>query len=281
MTRRRLPSARPRVATRRGGRHGSEARLSIVRPGRWAPNRLDDRAGTCLNGAMLICPSSRLAFAHFAKTGGTSVARLIVQTYPDARWINPRDTHVSVGASLKRTESRTVPIRSWLRSLRGVKPLVCAIRVANPRSLRVLGVVRDPFAMAVSLFDHWNRKLPEGERHHSPLASAATLGDFPEFLRILSGDAGYFPTYREFFDEGGPLWANTHLIDFDHLEDGLAEAREKLGLALDPKALPHLNAGDPRRRQLAEREREAGDLATALRRRYAWPGMPRLLGAPA
>jgi hypothetical protein len=230
---------------------------------------------------MLISPSSRLAFAHFAKTGGTSLARLIAQTYPDARWINSRDTHVDVRDSLRRLERRTLPIKNWLRSLRGKEPQVCEIRIANPRNLRVLGVVRDPFAMAVSLFDHWGRKLPEHQRHHSPLASAVTLGDFPEFLRILSSDAGHFPTYREFFDEGGPLWANTHLIDFDHLEDGLAEAREKLGLTIDPKALPRLNVGAPQREQLAERERQAGDLAGALRRRYAWSGMPRLLGTPA
>lgn len=232
---------------------------------------------------MLVSPSANLAFAHFPKTAGTSLSSLLRQALPDARWIDPDEPHVAVREGFRRLRwqsSPFLPLMRLSRGLRGrlVKP--CDVALADPRALRVIGVVREPFEMAVSLFEYWHRKLPESQRDHTPLMNAAYRGDYIGFLRILSDDASRFPTYQQFFDLGGPLWPRTFLVDFAHLHDGLAQAFASIGVQVDLAQLGRRNAGQRPDDGMRRREDEAGELADAVRRRYEWRVPVRLLGQP-
>lgn len=45
---------------------------------------------------MLIVPSANLAFAHFPKTAGTSLARLLQDRFPDARYVDSADIRLDL-----------------------------------------------------------------------------------------------------------------------------------------------------------------------------------------
>lgn len=226
---------------------------------------------------MLVSPSANLAFAHFPKTAGTSLAALLQEAFPDARWIDSRDVHVGVAEGLLRLRGRVSPLCRWSHRLRGRALMPSDVEVGEPESLRVLGVVRDPFEMAVSLFEYWHRKLDERDLARSPLLAAAHRGDYLGFLRLIASDESRFPTYRQFFDQGGALWSRTILVDFADLQGGLARAFGSLGLQVDLSRLARRN--DSRRPDggMRRRELEAGDLAEAVRRRYRREFSPPLV----
>lgn len=226
---------------------------------------------------MLISKSHNFAFVHYPKTAGTSVASLLTDCFPDARLVDPGDMHLDVRYGLKRLLAMNRPIRSRLAALCGRPPGRCDVTVDDPLNLRVLGILRDPFEMTASLFEYWHRALPEAEKHHSPLASAATKGDFQEFLRVMASDREFFPTYRRFYDFGGPLWARTTLVDFDHLHEGLEEAFALLGIKADLRRLRHLNSGERNPDRLRTLEKQAGPMADKIRLRFEWDQIRRLL----
>lgn len=226
---------------------------------------------------MLVSLSHNLAFVHYPKTGGMSVTDLLTSCMPDARLIDPGSRHLDLPHGLKRLMYQNRPIRRRLAECLGRPIGRCDVTLPAPLELRVLGILRDPFEMTVSLFEYWGRKLPEDEKHHSPLASAATRGDFQTFLRIMASDCESFPTYRRFYDFGGPLWARTTLVDFAHLRSGLAEALARLGIKADLDRLRHLNAGNRTSERMPDFEREAGPLAGSIRRRFGWDQRPNLL----
>lgn len=225
---------------------------------------------------MLISASKCVAFAHFPKTAGTSLREFLMQQIPDMRPILPEgDVHMGVkeGTGLLRqrfalTSRLTARVRSLLTGMpREALP--------HPDRIYVLGVVREPFEMAISLFEYWNRVLRVG---HSSLSNAALRGDFISFLSILAEDSSHFPTYRQFYHEGGPYWQRTVLVDFDHLHDGLNQAFDIMGIRVDMAKLPRRNTAVRVADGIRRREEEAGELAERVRSRYSWPWDARLLG---
>lgn len=219
---------------------------------------------------MLVSASANLAFAHFPKTAGTSLSDLIRRRLPDATLLDPRDSHVGVAEGLRRLRLRNRPVAWAVRRALGQRRARCATRVENPGELRVLGVIREPFQMAVSLYEFWGRSLRPEDMDHA-LPAAAARGDFKGFLRELAENPHGFPSYDRFYDVGGPLWPRTLLVDMDHLESGLAKAFGRLGLDIDPAELARLNvAPQGQRAGRAAREAEAGELADRVRERFGW-----------
>ena len=228
---------------------------------------------------MLVSAQANLAFAHFPKTAGTSLTAMLTAALPDARLIDPADKHLAVRESYRRLCRRKNPVRAWMRRLKGLPCGTCEVEVPDPKALRVIGVVREPFDMAVSLFEYWRKYLAHrSDRDATPLISAATRGDFIGFLELLGEDASQFPTYHQFYDVEGPLWPNTILIDFAHLKEGLAEAFAQLDIKVDLDQLGQLNTNARTEAQMLERRAQAGGLADKVRRRYERGRPLKLLG---
>jgi hypothetical protein len=96
----------------------------------------------------------------------------------------------------------------------------------------------------------------------------------------MAFDDHTFPAYRTFYDFGGPLWAQTTLVDFAHLRSGLAEALAQLGIKADLDLLRHLNAGDRTPERMQSFEKQAGPLLGSIRKRFGWDQRPNLLKGP-
>jgi hypothetical protein len=210
--------------------------------------------------AVLYSPAHRLAFAHYPKTAGSAISVWFRRAFPDAVEAVPGEPHVGV--------------RRALAALGGTWPVIGGLRMAHghgggsaAREVRIIGVVRSPFEMLVSLYEYWRRLEP----HPGPgnrLIDTARTGTFRQFLqRAISGRR--LPRYESFFDVGGPAWARTRLIHFDAVATGLQRVLDEFGVQSEVH-LEHRNRAPGRRRPLADYEAEAGPLVLQVHRRFIW-----------
>lgn len=216
---------------------------------------------------MLYSPASNIAFAHYPKTAGCSMFHWFTTVLPDAMHVDAERPHLNVRGSLKRLGMRGLsragrtmgsPI-DWLR------PRTCRC-TGGPAGLRIIGVLREPFEMLVSLYEFWKR-TPQGF-DVAPFIAAARDGDFPKFIWMAVVQKE-MPTYEQFFDVGGPAWPNTRLIDFRSLEAGLVEVCEEFGLGPCPP-LERLNASGGRPRALEEYRASVGTMCINIRSHFRW-----------
>lgn len=221
-------------------------------------------------GRMLYSPVHRIAFAHYPKTAGTSIGNWFTQAFPDAFPISRRNPHYSVRKSLARLSSGWM-ITRWKRA--SLRLLPFAGRSAgrpepNPiDDIRIVGVVRSPFQMLVSLYEYWQR-LEACPDPRNPWMKAARERRFREFLR-LAVHADRAVPYEQFFNVGGRAWPRTRLVQFDQLEQGLRDALNGFGMEV-PVTLPRSNRAPSRGRPLADYEAEAGPLLSEVHRRFRW-----------
>lgn len=177
--------------------------------------------------------------------------------FPDGDLLEAENPHLPVAMALDRIGGPPEP-KGWRR-------LLAAGRRRRGPPL-VVGVIREPFEMLVSLYEYWQRHAFPVE----PTAAfilAARHGTFPEFLRMAVVD-GHAPTYEWFFDVGGRAWGRTRLLDFATIEIGLTLVARELGIA-DSPALERRNAAD-RGRDLSAYRRAAADLLPEVRRHFRW-----------
>lgn len=208
---------------------------------------------------MLYSRAHRLAFAHYPKTAGSAISVWFRRAFPDAIEVVPGEPHVGV--------------RRALAALGDPWPVIGGLRGPQPggrsaaREVRIIGVVRSPFEMLVSLYEYWRRLEP----HPGPgnrLIDTARTGTFRQFLeRAIHGRR--LPRYESFFHAGGPAWARTRLIHFDAVAAGLQRVLDEFGVASDVQ-LEHRNRAPERRRPLADYEAEAGPLVLEVHRRFVW-----------
>ncbi|MFM9194165.1 MAG: hypothetical protein ACKOWG_00175 [Planctomycetia bacterium] len=206
---------------------------------------------------MLYSPATRIAFAHYPKTAGTSLQHWFRTVFPDARLLVPDNHHLPVRAGLELIDRLPLAPRRWL-------PWRSPPRTGG--SALVIGVLREPFEMLVSLFEFW-RGYPFDPEPEAAFIRCARFGSFPEFVRLAVVD-GQLPTYEWFFDAGGPAWPRTRLLDFETLErDRFAATAGLWRRRRPPLERRNAHAGP---RDLAAYRDAAGDLVDRVHTYFRW-----------
>lgn len=222
---------------------------------------------------MLYSPRHSIAFAHYPKTAGHSLVKWFRGTFPDARFVRPDPihpvSHLSVRESLDHLGLAPQPFRFLGRAGRNAVGTLARHVVPFPRPpLRIIGVVREPMSMLVSLFEYW-KSYDFGSEPISPLIAAARTGSFPTFLHraVVRRE---LPKYENFFDVGGVAWDTTRLLDLDVLDESLAELMREWGIDTPSPRLERCNVGPRQVRDLSPYLEEAGALATVARAYFGW-----------
>jgi hypothetical protein len=222
---------------------------------------------------MLYSPLHSIAFAHYPKTAGHSMVKWFRSTFPDATFVKPDPihpvSHLSVRESLDHLGLAPQSFRFLGRSGRNAVGSLTRqiLRFPRPR-LRIIGVVREPLSMLVSLFEYW-KSYDFGTEPITPLIAAAKTGSFPTFLHraVVRRE---LPKYDNFFDVGGRAWENTRLLDLESLDDSLATLTKEWGIDTPVPRLERCNIGPRQVRDLSPYIDEAGALATAARSYFGW-----------
>jgi len=222
---------------------------------------------------VLYSRKDRIAFAHYPKTAGHSMVKWFRATFPDAAFVKPDPihpvSHLSVRESLDYLGIAPQSLRFLGRSSRNAVGNLARHILPFPRpQLRIIGVVREPMAMLVSLFEYW-QSFDFGAEPITPLIAAAKTGSFPIFLEraILRRE---LPKYDNFFDVGGEVWANTRLLDLESLDDDLADLTEAWGIKSPEPRLDRCNVGRRQVRDLSPYLDEAGALVDAAKSYFGW-----------
>ena len=165
---------------------------------------------------MLYSQSMDIGFAHYPKTAGHSLTRWFREVFPDATLVEPHPVyevnHLPVRDSLEKlglVQPRRDPsLASCHRLTRAcvklsrtlVRCLPAGLRASiaheKPCPTRIIGVVREPFEMLVSLFEYW-RSFDYAEEPTQPLIRAARQDGFRRFLGMAVSDGG-LATYESF-----------------------------------------------------------------------------------
>jgi hypothetical protein len=237
---------------------------------------------------MLYSQSMDIGFAHYPKTAGHSLTRWFREVFPDAKLVEPHPlyevNHLPVRDSLEKLglvpprrdpslDSRHRITRACAKLSRTlVRCLPASLRASvghgKPCPTRIIGVVREPFEMLVSLFEYW-RSFDFAEEPTQPLIRAARQDGFRRFLGMAVSDGG-LATYESFFDMEGPASSNTRLLDFNALEPALLQACREFGVSVPKAKLGLLNVGPSRQRDLQPYRLEAGTLMSEVRSHFRW-----------
>jgi hypothetical protein len=218
---------------------------------------------------MLHSAAGTIAFAHYPKTAGCTMFQWFTTAFPDAMHLDPERPHMNVRRSLQFIEETHTPtVSGGLRLLNPADWLAPRRRrvAAASAGLRIIGVIREPFEMLVSLYEFW-KKTP-AEMEVAPFIAAARDGTFSDFIWMAVVQKE-MPKYEEFFDVGGPAWANTRLIDFATLDSGLAAVAAEFGIRSTPR-LERINVGGGRQRSLEDYRASVATMVINVRSHFRW-----------
>ena len=237
---------------------------------------------------MLYSQAMDIGFAHYPKTAGHSLTRWFREVFPDARLVEPHPlyevNHLPVRDSLERlglvSQRREPPAAGGRPLTRVCRKLARTLGRWLPQSrdawtveeqpckTRIIGVVREPFDMLVSLFEYW-RSYDFAEEPTQPLIQLARRDGFRRFLGMAIGEGG-LANYESFFDMDGPASSNTRLLDFHALEPALLQVCREFGLNVPMPKLGLHNVGPSRQRDLQRYRTEAGTLMSGVRSHFRW-----------
>ncbi len=217
---------------------------------------------------MLYSPSQGVALARHPKTASTSLSAWFEGEFPDTVAADAIDVHVRVLPALRTLRLIKEPRpSSWRRRLEKA-------RLCRPREPRlsndvrvIIGVIREPFEMLVSLYSYWRRRSTVVPRRPGTLPHTAATASFRDFV-VQAAIERRLPSYDEFFGVGSEAWSVTKLIDFRHLSTGLEAVCREFNVA-PLVAVPSINLS-PQNHDLAAYRDEVKFLLPAIRSRYRW-----------
>jgi hypothetical protein len=224
---------------------------------------------------VLYSPSHDIGFAHYPKTGGISVGTWFRSAFPDAVVPDPPEftdvSHVAVRASLERFGLVAAPMPMFdnpaCRILSRTARRLDTVGFLRRCPTRIIGVIRDPLEMLSSLYEFW-RHYPFPAAPGQPFIVIARTRAFRDFVHAAVVDRMLL-NYERFFDVDGPAWHTTRLVDFHHLDAGLAAVCKEFGIPA-PAQLQRLNVGAHRDLAIDRYEAEAGPLMKDVRRYFRW-----------
>ena len=241
---------------------------------------------------MLYSRSMDIGFAHYPKTAGHSLTRWFREVFPDAAMVELHPVyevnHLPVRYSLEKLglvpQGDDRPLARRHRLTRACVALAgrlgrwlpaglaashdATVVAGKPCPTRVIGVVREPFEMLVSLFEYW-RSYDFEEEPPQPLIQCARRDAFRQFLVMAVAERTLL-NYHDFFDMGGPASSNTRLLDFNSLEPALRQVCREFGVNVSVARLGLLNVGPSPRRDLQAYRTQAGSLMSEVRAHFRW-----------
>lgn len=217
---------------------------------------------------MLYSDRFGIGLARHPKTASSALTVWFLKNFPDAHASDPHDPHMTVPASLRRfglvSEPRATP--NWHRMLpKAIRPRSALPRLA--REVTVIGVVREPFEMLVSLYSFWRRRAGAKQRRPGSLSYTAAQGSFRDFV-VHAVVEGKLPNYRDFFGVGLPEQPRLKLIDFRSICSGLEAVCREHGLTAST-CLSVANMA-PAGHDFERFRDEVRFLIPAIRSRYRW-----------
>jgi hypothetical protein len=217
---------------------------------------------------MLYSDRFGIGLARHPKTASSALTVWFLEAFPDAKASDPHDPHVSVPVSLRRFGLVATPKSppKWHTIL--PKPLRPRPAVpALTRSLTVIGVIREPFEMLVSLYSYWRRNTARKQRRPGTLSYTAAHGSFRDFV-VHAVIERKLPNYHDFFGVGLPEQPSLELIDFRSIHSGLETVCREHGVQA-AVAVPVANEA-PSNHDYDRFRDEVRFMLPAIRSRYRW-----------
>jgi hypothetical protein len=217
---------------------------------------------------MIYSPSHNIAFAHYPKCGGTSITNWFKNTFEDAQFLETErlhkgGSHLNVKGAIELIQRGQKQTSLWKSS--DNSPTI------ELTELRIIGVLRDPFDMLVSLYTFWK---------HVPFTSfgvavlpkvilTAREESFCRFLEVAILEKTV-ETYHSFFNVDGPLWNQTYVLPFENLENTLTKLSVELDLPASKTGLKRLNVNPKPDRKIHTYLYEASSLLADIEQHFSW-----------
>jgi hypothetical protein len=210
----------------------------------------------------------KIAFAHYPKCGGTSVTDWFRDTFEDAQFLekerlHKRVSHLNIRGAIDIVRSKQK--NTFWRNNSDSNPPIAL------NELRIIGVLRDPFDMLISLYTYW-KHVPFsafGVTELPIIIQTAREETFCRFLEVAVLEKK-IESYHAFFNIDGPLWHQTYLLPFENMGDALAKLCVELDLPASKAGLKRLNINPKPDRKIHTYLYEASSLLADIERYYSW-----------